>query len=88
MKPFWTKHAEERQVQWEQKLGITRQEVEAVLLEPEQIVFEDDILVAQSKRGRGLLRIPFVEIGETRRIITLYWTNQVKRYWQENNDAS
>ncbi|PZV19787.1 MAG: hypothetical protein DCF21_06790 [Leptolyngbya sp.] len=88
MNIFWTKHAEERQQQWEQKLGITRGEVEACLMNPQQIVVEDDISVAQTVRGKGLLRVPFVDIGGTRRIITLYWTNQVKRYWQEDNHES
>ena len=79
MNVFWTKHAEERQQQWQQRLGITREEVEAVVKVPQQIVIEDDIYVAQSKRGKGLLRVPFADVGETRRIITLYWTNQVIR---------
>jgi hypothetical protein len=84
MNIFWTKHAEERQQQWQQRLGITREEVEEVVKNPQQIVVEDDIAVAQSKRGKGLLRVPFADVGETRRIITLYWTNQVNRYWQDN----
>ncbi|MBE9139416.1 DUF4258 domain-containing protein [Nodosilinea sp. LEGE 07088] len=84
MNIFWTKHAEERQQQWQQRLGISREEVEAVVKVPQQIVIEDDIYVAQSKRGKGLLRVPFAAVGETRRIITLYWTNQVNRYWQDN----
>lgn len=83
----WTKHAQERQQQWEERLKITREEVEAAVTNPQQIIVEDDVLVAQIKRGNGLLRVPFVE-GKTRRILTLYWTNQVKRYWQENTDES
>jgi hypothetical protein len=47
---------------------------------------EDDVLVAQSRRGEGLLRVIFVEIGNTKRILTLYWTNQVNRYWQEETN--
>ncbi len=79
----WTQHAEERQQQWEQRLDITRQEVEAVT-SPEQIIHDDEgVLVAQSRRGNGLLRVPYVRIGSTKRILTVYWTNQVKRYWQE-----
>jgi len=31
-KIIWTKHAEERQKEWEIKLGITRQDVENVLM--------------------------------------------------------
>ncbi|WOD38038.1 DUF4258 domain-containing protein [Nodosilinea sp. E11] len=84
MQIFWTKHAEERQQQWQQRLGITREEVEAVVKNPQQIVIEDDIFIAQAMRGKGLLRIPFADVAGTRRIITLYWTNQVNRYWQEN----
>jgi hypothetical protein len=49
-------------------------------------VAEGEVLVAQSQRGKGLLRVVFVEIGNTKRILTLYWTNQVKRYWQEESD--
>lgn len=82
----WKKHAEERQQQWQQRLGITREEVEQVLTAAQQIVAENDVWVAQSRRGNGLLRIMFAEIGNTQRILTLYWTNQVKRYWQEEFD--
>ncbi|NEQ67448.1 MAG: DUF4258 domain-containing protein [Symploca sp. SIO2D2] len=88
MQIVWTKHAQERQQQWEERLRITREEVEATVTNPQQIIVEEDVLVAQIKRGNGLLRVPFVEIGKTRRILTLYWTNQVKRYWQENNNES
>jgi Domain of unknown function (DUF4258) len=88
MQIVWTKHAQERQQQWEERLKITREEVEATVTNPQQIIVEEDVLVAQIKRGNGLLRVPFVEIGKTRRILTLYWTNQVKRYWQENTDES
>lgn len=85
MEIIWTQHAEERQKQWEQQLGITREEVESVILNPEQIVPDDEgVFVAQSRRGDGLLRVPFVEIGATKRILTLYWTNQVRRYWQQH----
>jgi hypothetical protein len=84
----WTRHAEERQKQWQQRLGIAREEVEIVLNNPQQIVIENEVLIAQSKRGNGLLRIVFVNIGNTQRILTLYWTNQVNRYWQEKNDES
>ncbi|EDX77161.1 hypothetical protein MC7420_298 [Coleofasciculus chthonoplastes PCC 7420] len=82
MQIVWTRHAQERQQQWQQRLEITRQEVETVLMNPQQVIVEDDVFVAQSRRGGGLLRVIFVEIGNTKRILTLYWTNQVNRYWQ------
>ncbi len=83
MQIVWTKHAEERLQQWEDRLGITREEVEAVVTTPQQTILEEDIWVAQVQRGSGLLRVPYADFGKTRRILTLYWTNQVKRYWQE-----
>jgi predicted HTH domain antitoxin len=84
MNIIWTKHAEERQQEWEKKLGITRGEVEQVLMEPEQIVPGDlQALVAQTRRGNGLLRVPFIETGEERRILTVYWTSKIERYWKE-----
>lgn len=84
MKIVWTKHAEERQREWEKKLGITRQKVEDLLRAPEQIVPGDmNIRVAQSKIHNGLLRIPFVDVGINRKILTVYWTSRVDRYWKE-----
>ncbi|PSB25230.1 DUF4258 domain-containing protein [Stenomitos frigidus] len=84
MEIVWTFHAEERQRQWEQRFGITREEIETILLNPEQVVPDDEgVLVAQSRRGNGLLRVAYVQIGSTQRLLTLYWTNQVNRYWQE-----
>jgi len=85
MNIVWTRHAEERQREWEKKLGITRQEVEQVLSNPEQIVPGDrNALVAQARRGNGLLRVPFVEVEEKRKVLTLYWTSRVEKYWKED----
>jgi hypothetical protein len=64
MKIIWTKHAEERQKEWEKKLGITRQEVEDLVSNPGQVVPGDmEVLVAQTRTHNGLLRVPFVKIG-------------------------
>jgi hypothetical protein len=46
-------------------LGITREEVEAVVKDPQHIVIEDDISVAQARRGKGLLRVPFADVAGT-----------------------
>ncbi|MGI0490943.1 DUF4258 domain-containing protein [Alkalinema pantanalense CENA528] len=88
MQIVWTKHAEERQHQWQQRLEITREEIETIVAQPQQIVTEDEVRIAQSLRGDGLLRVVFTDIGNTRRIITLYWTNQINRYWQEEPHES
>lgn len=85
MRIIWTKHAEERQQEWQKKLGITRAEVEQVLIAPEEIVPGDlEILVAQTRRGNGLLRVPFVQVGDDRRIVTVYWTSKVDKYSGRN----
>lgn len=84
MKLIWTKHAEERQKEWERKIGITRLEIENKVINPEQIVPGDmDAFVAQSKNRNGLLRISFKRIGESRKILTVYWTSKVEKYWKE-----
>ena len=83
MKIIWTKHAEDRQKEWERKSGITRQKVEDLMRTPAQIVPGDmNIPVAQSKFLNGLLRVPFIEVGEDRKIITVYWTSKVEKYWK------
>jgi hypothetical protein len=89
VKIIWTRHAEERQEEWRKKMGITRQEVEDLLSDPGQVVPGDlEALVAQARRGNGLLRVPFVETGSGRKILTVYWTSKVEKYWQEEQDAN
>lgn len=84
MKIIWTKHAEERQREWQIKLGITREEIEDVLRNPAQIAPGDlGTWVAQRKRGEGLLRVPFVQVEDGRKILTVYWTSKVDKYWRE-----
>lgn len=84
MKIVWTKHAEDRQKEWEKKLGVTRKEVEDLLSNPEQVVPGDmRALVAQTKTRKGLLRVPFIERGLDRKILTVYWTSKIERYWKE-----
>ena len=66
------------------KLGVTREEVEEVLRYPEQIVAGDQsALIAQSRRDDGLLRVPFLSVGEDRKILTVYWTSRIGRYWKD-----
>jgi Domain of unknown function (DUF4258) len=80
MECLWTRHAEERQQEWQTKLGVTREEVEEVLRHPEQIVAGDQsALIAQSRRDDGLLRVPFLSVGEDRKILTVYWTSRIGR---------
>jgi len=84
MKVIWTKHSEDRQREWEKKLGITKQEVENLVNNPEQIVPGDmGASIAQARNRNGLLRVPFTEISEGRKILTVYWTSKVERYWKE-----
>jgi hypothetical protein len=83
MKIIWTRHAEQRQKDWEQRRGITRLEIERVILNPEQMVRGDlNVIIAQSRRGDGLLRIPCVEVQGGMKVLTVYWTSKVDKYWE------
>ena len=54
---------------------------------PEQIVPGDmNVLVVQAKTRKGLLRVPFVEIEGNRKVLTVYWTSKVERYWKEEKE--
>ena len=84
MNIIWTKHAENRQKEWDKKLGITRQKVEDLVQQPEQIVPGDmNVRVAQARAYNGLLRVPFVTVGEDKKILTVYWTSRVEKYWEK-----
>jgi len=84
MNVVWTKHAEERLKEWGKKLGITQPEIEFLLRNPQQIAPGDmDALVAQSKSHGGLWRIPFKNIKKGRKILTIYWTSKIEKYWKE-----
>jgi hypothetical protein len=65
----WTRHAEQRQLEWQRTLGVTREEVEDLVAHPMQIVPGDgNAQIAQAPRGTGLLRVVFVETTEHRSI--------------------
>ncbi len=84
VKIIWTNHAEERQREWERMKGVTRDVVQNVVLSPSQVVPGDrDTRVAQSQWQGGLLRIPFIETRDGRKVLTVYWTSRTKRYWRE-----
>lgn len=85
---IWTRHAEERLRQWQMRFDLSRSEIEACVLAPEQVIQEEAVQVAQSRYAGGLLRVVYAEVAATRRIITLYWTNQVSRYWVEAENES
>ena len=83
MKIIWTRHAKERQKEWERILGISREQVENVLKNPEQIVAGyRNVLIAQTRWRNGLLRVPFMETEEELKIVTIYWTSKVEKYWR------
>lgn len=84
MRIIWTRHASEQQQEWQRLVGITRAEVETVVRNPEQVVpGHGSALVAQSRRGRGLLRVPFEERVGQRKLITVYYTTKVDQYWED-----
>jgi len=54
------------------------------LRNPQQIVPGDmDALVAQSKCHGGLWRVPFKNIKKGKKILTIYWTSKIEKYWKE-----
>jgi len=84
MEIIWTGHARDRQKEWHKKLGITAEEVEDLLRNPAQVVSGDrNVLVAQASRGKGLLRVPFVDVEGNKKVLTIYWTSRVEKYWKE-----
>lgn len=86
MEIIWTHHAEERLQRWMEERNVDREEVERIVKDPEQIVSgRQNAQVAQSRRGPGLLRVPFVEEGKERIILTLYWTSKTDKYWKTNS---
>ena len=89
MEIIWTQHAQARQREWAKRRGITREVVEDLLINPEQTVPGDQgALVAQAKREGGLLRVPFIRTGEGRKILTVYWTSKIDKYWKEEPNAN
>ncbi len=84
-RPFMNSpHCPTRQLEWHKTRDVTRAEVEAVTSAPQQVVRgHAGVLVAQSRLRGGLLRVPFVEVEGCRKIVTLYWTSQVARYWED-----
>ena len=89
MNIVWTRHAEERQSEWEKKRGITIEHVETCLTTPDQVVSGHRYTkIAQVKLGNGLLRIPHVEKNGNLVILTLYWTSKVSKYWVEDIDET
>ena len=84
MNVVWTQHAEGRQQEWFATRGITRSQVEEAVRNPEQVVAgHDGLFVAQTRTQSGLLRVPFFEVDENRIVVTVYWTSQMHRYWEE-----
>ena len=72
----------------QKKRGITRQEVEEALTQPEQIVYGDQGLIAQVRRGGGLLRVPFLEEGGDRKVLTITGLARLKNIGRRNSDGN
>jgi len=72
MKIIWTRHAREQQKEWERILGISCEQIENMLKNPEQVVAGyRDVLVAQARWKDGLLRVPFVDTEDGLKIVTV-----------------
>jgi general stress protein 26 len=63
--------------------------VEDLVCNPEQIVPGDmGVIVAQTKNRNGLLRSPFIDISGDRKVLTVYWTSKIERYWKEEKNEN
>ena len=81
---IWTQHAIDRQREWFATHAISTEDIESVVTDPDQVIPGDfDIFIGQSRLLGGLLRVAFVDVESQRKIVTLYWTSQVNRYWKE-----
>ena len=84
MRIIWAEHVRERQKERFLSHAVSLSDVEIVVRTPEQTVAgEFGVVVAQSRLLGGLLRVPFVNIEGSRRIVTLHWTSKLSRYWRE-----
>lgn len=83
-----TRYANERQRLWEPAHGITREDVEAALMAPEQVMpGHGATWVAQGRKAGGLLRVPFRQEGEAVKVLTVYWTSRVGRYLKREEEV-
>lgn len=83
MRVVWTDHARVRQEAWEERLGIPSSIVERVARSPDQVVpGRGPAEIAQTRWQQGLIRVVFVDDGEERKLITVYWMSQADRYWR------
>jgi hypothetical protein len=65
MECLWTKQAEERQKEWQTKLGVTREEVEEVLRYSGQIVAGDQSALRPNREETtGSYVSPFSALGK------------------------
>jgi hypothetical protein len=84
MNVVWTDHAQQRLAEWSRRREITREAIEAIVRSPAQVVAgHAGLQVAQSKMENGLWRVPFFDLEGGRKIVTVYWTSRINRYWEE-----
>jgi hypothetical protein len=38
------------------------------------------------EKFNGLLRVPFARTGDSLRIITVYWTSRIEKYWEGKSE--
>lgn len=87
MKVLWTRHADDRLKLWGRSKGITKNDVEFVLQWPAQVVDGiDNVKTAQRPWKEGLMRVPFVDTPDGRKVLTLYWTSKVIKYWRMDDN--
>ena len=83
MKIHYTKHAEATLEERE----ISNETVEELIKNPQQVIkgkAEKQIVQGIMKRANQefLLRVVYVEVEGTTKVITAYWTSKIDKYWE------
>ncbi len=73
---------------WPVPITLLKRRSFKIKLSKSEELFGQDTLVVQARREGGLLRVPFIKTAEGYRIITVYWTSRVDKYWKEESDES
>jgi len=78
-----SRHAEEEMI----RRQISLEQLASLMDHPDQIVEEHGGLVCyqclSSKNGKpGLLRAIVNEAANPKKIVTIYWTSKIKKYWK------
>lgn len=87
MRIYYTKHA----LEVLKERNISSESVENLLKSPEQVTEQVNVSIAQSiveTAGREyLLRVFFIKEEDKIRVITMYLTSKIDKYWRSSDES-